>query len=220
MNDIKVVAFDCDGVLFNTEKANKAYYNQILNHFGNPPMTPEQFAYAHMHTADESLAYLFDDAENLAAAQSYRKRMRYLKFIKYMIIEPDLKSLLDRLRPKYKTAIATNRSGTMDSVLIEHQLEGYFDLVVSVLEVAHPKPHPDPLLKILEYFKIKPHQAIYVGDSSVDEQAARSAGIPLVAYQNRSLSADFHIESLKEIEAILEGDGKMATLMPTQKRQK
>jgi HAD superfamily hydrolase (TIGR01509 family) len=208
MNDIKVVAFDCDGVLFNTEKANKAYYNQILKHFGKPPMTPEQFAYAHMHTADESLAYLFDDAESLAAAQSYRKGMQYLEFIKYMIIEPYLKPLLDRLRPKYKTAIATNRSDTMDSVLSEHQLEGYFDLVVSVLEVAHPKPHPDPLLKILEYFKIKPHQAIYVGDSSVDEQAAKSAGIPLIAYQNRSLSADFHIESLKEIEAILEGDGK------------
>ena len=29
MKNIKVVAFDCDGVMFDTMKANMAYYNQI-----------------------------------------------------------------------------------------------------------------------------------------------------------------------------------------------
>ena len=204
MNDIKVVAFDCDGVLFNTEKANKAYYNQILNHFGKPPMTPEQFAYAHMHTADESLAYLFNDAKSLAAAQSYRKNMRYLKFIRYMIIEPYLKSLLDRLRPKYKTAIATNRSDTMDRLLAEFNLTEQFDLVVTSFDIPRPKPHPDSLLKILSYFSIVPHQALYVGDSQVDADAAAAAGVPFVAYRNETLLTQYHIENLKDLEELLE----------------
>ncbi|MBW1841164.1 MAG: hypothetical protein JRI75_05165, partial [Deltaproteobacteria bacterium] len=52
MKDIVVVAFDCDGVMFDTTRANMAYYNRILNHFGKPDMTPEQFSFAHMHTAD------------------------------------------------------------------------------------------------------------------------------------------------------------------------
>ena len=55
MEKIKVVAFDCDGVMFDTEKANKAFYNHILNQFGRPDMTPEQFAYASMHTAERCL---------------------------------------------------------------------------------------------------------------------------------------------------------------------
>ena len=56
MEDVSVVAFDCYGVLFDTAQSNRAYYNEILNHFGRPSLTPEQFAYVHMHTLDESLA--------------------------------------------------------------------------------------------------------------------------------------------------------------------
>jgi phosphoglycolate phosphatase-like HAD superfamily hydrolase len=43
-----------------------------------------------------------------------------------------------------------------------------------------------------------------VGDSKLDEIAAKAAGMPFVAYKNRSLSADFYIQSLKEVEGIIE----------------
>jgi phosphoglycolate phosphatase-like HAD superfamily hydrolase len=55
----------------------------------------------------------------------------------------------------------------------------------------------------LEHFKIEPHEAIYVGDSVLDELAAEAAGIPLVAYGNRHLSAVYYIETLKEIVDLL-----------------
>jgi phosphoglycolate phosphatase len=205
MKNISVVAFDCDGVLFDTEKANKAYYNQILNHFGMPDMDDEQFIYTHMHTADESIRYLFQGEEFLGAAQKYRKRMNYFQFIPFMEIAPFLKQVLQNLRSSYKTAIATNRSDTMQAVLETYGLVEHFDLVVSALEVERPKPHPDPLFKIIDHFQLKPENLIYVGDSKVDEQAARAAGVALVAYKNRSLTADFHIDSMQELEQILAG---------------
>jgi phosphoglycolate phosphatase len=204
MDHIKVVAFDCDGVMFDTTKANMAYYNEILQHFGRPTLTPDQFAYCHSHTADQSISYLFNDDERFREAQQYRKSMSYIPFLKYMVVEPHLKLLLGKLRPRYKTAIATNRSNTMDRVLSEHGLEGYFDLVVSSSDVDRPKPYPDPLIKILEYFEIEASNALYVGDSELDEIAAKAAGVPFVAYQNRSLLANFHIKSLKEIAQILD----------------
>lgn len=203
MEEIKVVAFDCDGVLFDTVKANKAYYNRILSHFGKPEMTSEQFAYSHMHTVDESLANLFGDEKMREAAHAYRKKMGYGSFIKYMEMEPYLKPLLKKLRPAYKTAIVTNRTDTMHQVLAEFGIDKDFDLVVTALDVSRPKPHAKPLLKVLEHFSITPRQIIYVGDSEVDEIAAKAAGIPLIAYDNPSLLADFHITSLKEIEKIL-----------------
>ncbi len=86
MKNIKVVAFDCDGVMFDTMKANMAYYNKILDHFGRPAMTTEQFAFSHMHTADQSIANLFNDMESFEAAQAYRKNMSYLPFLKYSIV--------------------------------------------------------------------------------------------------------------------------------------
>lgn len=203
MNDIKVIAFDCDGVMFDSVQSNMDYYNSILNHFGKPKMTPEQFAHAHMHTANEVLDNLFNDPETLEAAYAFRKKMSYWPFIKGMKMEPDLKDLLEKIRPKYKTAIATNRSDTMQGILVEHGLAGYFDLVVCALDVKDPKPHPESLIKIVEHFNIKPSQAIYVGDSVLDELAAKGAGIPLVSYNNKDLSAQYHISRLKELEAIL-----------------
>jgi len=203
MENIKVVAFDCDGVLFDTEKANMAYYDQVLNHFDLPAMTKEQFAFTQMHTVDQSLAYLFEDKTTLEIAQTFRKNLSYIPFLKFMEIEPYLKPLLEKLRPAFKTAIATNRTDTMDRVLTEHDLTEFFDLVVTASDVKRPKPDPEPLVKIIEYFNLKPQHMIYVGDSKLDESAAKSAGVVMVAYKNRSLLADFHIESLKELEYIL-----------------
>ena len=85
---IEVVAFDCDGVMFDSSEANRAYYDQVLAHVGLPAMTPEQRVYAHMHTVDESLRYLIDDPETLSAAQQYRTQMSYLGFIRHMVMEP------------------------------------------------------------------------------------------------------------------------------------
>jgi len=154
MKHIKVVGFDCDGVLFDTKQANRAFYNHILNHFGKKAMTDEQFAFIHMHTLDESLGYLFPDRESLTAIHDYRKTMDYQWYLQLLSVEPHLVSLLKKIRPKRKTAIATNRTDTMNHLLAEFGLDGYFDLVVTSTDVERPKPHPDALLKVLDYFDI------------------------------------------------------------------
>lgn len=207
MNGIKVLTFDCDGVMFDTEKANKAYYNYILNHFGRPSMTPDQFSYAQMHTVDESLALLFDDPGSYAAAQKLRKTTGYDPYLKYMKMESDLLPLLKKLSGRINIAVATNRSDTMQKVLAVHGIEQYFDLVVTALDVPRPKPYPDPLIRVLENFQIAPDEMIYIGDSKLDELAAHAAGVPLVAYDNPSLKGDYHIKRLSEIENILNSLG-------------
>ena len=119
-------------------------------------------------------------------------------------MEPDLVPLLKKMRPKFKTAIATNRSDTMNGLLTEFGLAEYFDLVVTSIDILHPKPYPDALLKILDYFNIEPHQALYIGDSPVDAEAACRAKIPFVAYRNEMLPAKYHIGNLLELGQILE----------------
>jgi HAD superfamily hydrolase (TIGR01509 family) len=189
--------------MFDTGNANRMYYNRVLRHMGKADMTDGQFAFVHMHTVDESIALLFPDPSEYRAAQDFRISMSYGDFIPHMLPEPYLKKLLQRLRPRYKTAIATNRSDTMPRVLAEFGLENDFDMVVTSLDVKHPKPHPEELLRILTAFRLSASQAVYVGDSKVDEMAAKSADMTFIACKNKDLSADFHIESLKEMENIL-----------------
>jgi len=203
MRKFKAVVFDCDGVMFDSRQANINFYNHILEHFNLPPMEEEEEKYVHMHTANESVRYIFRGTPYTHVAQQYRVENDYSPFIKDMIIEPGLKELLKMLKPKYGLGIATNRSNTIGEVLKSNSLEDFFDIVVSSLDVQQPKPHPESLSKILSFFRIDPEQALYVGDSIVDCEMAKAAGVPFVAYKNCDLDADYHVDHHKEIAHIV-----------------
>ncbi len=203
MKGIKSIAFDCDGVMFDTEQSNRAYYNHLLDHFDLPAMTPEQFRFIHMHTVKESIPFLFENKIEMEKVNAYRLTLDYLPFISEMEMEPYLKPLIRRIRPFLKTAVATNRTDSIEMVIQMHGLTGYFDAVVSAGDVVHPKPHPDLLIKILRNFGINPQEMLYVGDSKLDEIAAHRANVGFIAYGNTDLAADFHIQSLREIEGII-----------------
>lgn len=199
----KVIAFDCDGVMFDTAADNRAYYNTLLKHLGMRAMTDAQFSYTHAHTVDESIEFLCGHAGLAEQAQELLKTMSYLPFVKGMTMEPYLVPLLNKLRRVYRTAIATNRTYSMEHVLVEHDLGLYFDYVVCAADVTRPKPHPEGLVKIADHFDIRVSELFYIGDTTVDEAAARDAGVVFAAYGNPSLAAAYHIESLAELGKIL-----------------
>lgn len=203
MENIKAIIFDCDGVIFDSRPANIIFYNAILERFGKPKLTDTQLRYVHMHTAEESINFLFKGDEKLADAQRYRLNMDYTPFSRYIVLEPYIVEILEYLYPHFKTALCTNRSTSTNTVLRNHGLSQYFDMVVSALDVQNPKPHPEPILKILHHFGIGGHEAIYIGDSEVDQEAADSAGVIFISYKNQGLKAACHINSLLELSKIL-----------------
>jgi len=47
--------------------------------------------------------------------------------------------------------------------------------------LENKKPHPEPLLYLMELYQVTPQQTLMVGDSVSDVAAARAAGCPVVA---------------------------------------
>ena len=207
MKRISTVIFDCDGVMFDSRQANANYYNQILATFGLPSMAGDEAEFVHSHTADESIQHIFRGTSFVELAKDYRMQIDYFPFIKDMIMEPGLKELLKMLKPQYGLAVATNRSDTIGKVLESNGLTKYFDIVVSSLDVQRPKPHPEAIHKILDFFQISPEQCLYVGDSLVDWQTARASGVTLVAYQNDALETPWKVKKLSEIRDVLNAFG-------------
>ena len=201
---ISAIIFDCDGVMFDSRRANVDFYNHILSHFGLPPLADDDVAFVHMHTAEESVNHIFRDSPYRAQAQEYRlTTLDHTPFIREMVMEPGLTELLEFLKPRFGLAVATNRSNTIGKVLECHGLTGYFDIVVSSLDVKNPKPHPEPILKIFDFFGIESHQCLYVGDSEVDWEVCQASGVTLVAYRNRGLKAPYCINNLLDMLTIL-----------------
>jgi phosphoglycolate phosphatase len=197
------VIFDCDGVMFDSRRANINYYNYLLSCFNLPPMTNAKIDFVHSYTADDSVRHIFEGTPFFEQAMALKANVDYSPFIRDMVIEPGLKELLKELKPQFGLGVATNRSTTIGKVLQYHGLDGFFDIVVSSLDVKNPKPHPESLLKILDFFNISPTKALYIGDSKLDNLSARSAGVIFIAYKNRDLDADYHVDSMMEILDII-----------------
>lgn len=202
-NMIKLVAFDCDGVLFDSRPANIAFYNSILTHFGRPLLTPEAVDYIHSHTVLQSLEHIFEGYPDMAAVLDFPRTCDYSPFIAMLVEEPHLREFLQFLRPGRFTALATNRTTTTQAVLQYHGLTDDFDLVISAKDVSNPKPHPESFVRILAHFQLAPHEAVYIGDSQVDERFAANAGVTFVAYRNPSLKADYYLESFAAGPALI-----------------
>ena len=200
---ISAVIFDCDGVMFDSCQANINFYDHLLEHYGLPLMNEDEVAFVHMNTAEKSVRYIFDGTPFTDEAQAYRMQVDYTPFIRDMVIEPGLKNLLGKLKPRVGLAVATNRSNTIEEVLEQNGLSRFFDIVVSSLDVENPKPHPESIHKILDFFDIGPDQAVYVGDSVIDLDTAKAAGVCFIAYGNGSLETPLKAMSMEELEQIL-----------------
>ncbi|PIE72343.1 MAG: beta-phosphoglucomutase [Deltaproteobacteria bacterium] len=198
---LKVIVFDCDGVMFDSKQANIKYYNAVLQHFGLPPMDAEEETVTHMASVEDSLAHIFRNAPQITQAEirAYLSRLTYEPFLPYMHMEADLIEFLNRVEASYKLAISTNRSGTMLPLLKRHGLERYFEKVVTALSAKRPKPAPDGLLEILDHFSCQPEEAIFIGDSIVDQQQADACRVDLIAFKSPDLPARYHVQSFLEI---------------------
>jgi HAD superfamily hydrolase (TIGR01549 family) len=144
------------------------------------------------------LAYIFPDHPNLDEIIHYCRSLDYMKFIPLMLREAHLIEFLQFLRPRFGTAVATNRTTSTRAVFEHHQLQEFFDIIISAQDVAHPKPHPESFLKIFQHFDIEPEEALYFGDSTVDQEFARNCGVPFVAFRNPKLHADYYVDSFAQ----------------------
>lgn len=200
-----LVIFDCDGVLFDSREANHRYYDFIATRLGRSPLTREELDYVHMHTAEESLRFMFRDSPHLVErALELAAEVGYDPFLPYMEREPGMEETIERLRAAgVKTAISTNRSTTMPRLREIFRLDPLFDAIVSALDVEHPKPHPQGVEMILSRLGIPREKAVYVGDSQVDEETAVNSGLPLIAYKNRALKGLHYVDSFPEIGEIV-----------------
>jgi len=207
LKTLKVIIYDCDGVLIDSRESNLAFYNHILGRFSLSPLTPEQLDFVQVSTAQAAIQRLFAGTPFLEEAQAYQRNLDNRPFLALMRLEPHVREVLEEVRPSCRTAIATNRGKSLPLVLKHLGLKSLFDFTVTCYDVSRPKPHPECLLKILHHFQVEPEEALFMGDAPEDALVSRRAGIPFAAYKNPGLQARYHLEDHLELLKIL---GKMA----------
>lgn len=182
----KAVIYDCDGVMFNSLEANCAFYDSVFGHMGIQldRGDSEMMKVIHTYANREVLRHFFPEQEELDEAVRYCGTIDYRKLFPLLKMEAGYIETLDNLKNHVQLAVCTNRSTSMEALLVEYGLAGYFSMVMTAARASFPKPHPDPLNRILAYYGIEPRDALFVGDSAIDQQAAAAAAVPFIAYRS------------------------------------
>jgi len=195
---VHCVIYDCDGVLFDSLEANTKLYNDLCALVGRYPLREDEMRYVHTHTVYEALHFIFgkeNDLEKKALEILKQKQVDLKNYVGYLKMEPHLFQTLERLKEKgILLVINTNRTTSMKYIMERYNLWPFFDMVVTALDVKNPKPHPESIEKIVQAFNLNKEQAVFVGDSEVDQQTAKSSGIRFVAYKNKEIANDAYID--------------------------
>lgn len=87
--------------------------------------------------------------------------------------------------------VVTNKAERFTRPLLEAlELLGRAACVVGGDTTARAKPHPDPLIHAARGIGLEPSRCLYVGDDLRDVQAARAAGMPVLAAAYGYLGVD------------------------------
>lgn len=200
---IKAVLFDVDGVLIDSKNNNVALYQNVLQKAGYPkPERDEVLAGFHMSFA-QNVARIIgnDDSEVISKIVDLAKNPDLMPQGMY-IFPASIDDTLVDLSSKYKLGVVTGRmDAEMQHVFREKDIKDYFDTIIVLEHYKRTKPDPEPLLLALEHLEILPEEAIYIGDSHTDIEAAKAAGMRSI-HLNDSKHPDAEI-GIKDFSEVL-----------------
>jgi phosphoglycolate phosphatase len=76
--------------------------------------------------------------------------------------------------------VSTKYRRRIVEVLKREGLDHLFEVVIGGDEVAQHKPHPQGLFRAMQKLECSPSSVVYVGDSVVDAELAKRAGVSLI----------------------------------------
>ncbi len=199
--EVKAVLFDLDGVLVDSYEAWFLAYNQTLKHFGFKPVSDTYFSKHFGKPVEDDVKRVFIGKTTEEVMDGYA--MHFPKNAKYVRLFPNVKKVLDYLKNKdIKIGLISNSHIKIARSILKHfKIIKYFDVIVTRSDVKRGKPAPDMVLKACKMLKIKPKDAILVGDTKNDIVAGRKTGCFAVGY---GVEGDIKIKDLNKIKDFIE----------------
>ena len=122
--------------------------------------------------------------------------------LEHLGVVSEVPRVFETLRERsLRTAVITNTPAPMAWKMVK-RAGGSPDLLVGGTDVSHPKPAPDMVLRACELLGVPAGEALVVGDSRYDREAARAAG---TRFAGLGIEGDVRIDRLVDVLRIIAG---------------
>lgn len=212
---MKALVFDMDGTLLHTFPDLARAANRALELRGFPTRTHEELlefmGYGGRWLINQAVPTSASEAERQRAFELWRKH--YIES-GYVGTEPfpGVVEVVRELRARdMRMAVVSNKLDEGVRNLTDRHFPGLFDMVRGDLPGMPRKPDATVLLQVLDELGVHPGDAAYIGDTNVDVQTARNAGVMAVGVSWGYAKAD--PLSMADLDAFIRHPDELLTLV-------
>jgi len=199
LDKFKGLIWDLDGTIYDITAAIKKAVDDVIEKYDlsvNPNEVMEEVAHLIEEIQNYPVPKILLNSYELLKVKflegiTFFKKVRiaiflFNQFNKYKEAESTLfEGIEDLLRSlfnkKLNMAILTNnKSQYAEEVLEKFNLTKYFNTIIGFNDVSEVKPNPEGILKILNKWKIKSSEAIFIGDMTTDVDAGKAAQVKMI----------------------------------------
>lgn len=180
------IVFDLDGTLVDSAPDIAVAVNRVLADEGLEPLTLAQVT----SFIGNGLPRLIERVMRARGIGAHHFDRLYDEMKEYYNAAPadestpmpGVPALLHKLKADgHRLGVCTNKPEEPARLMLHLLgLENYFDTVVGGDSLDEKKPHPAPL--ILAFDRLGDAPRLYVGDSEIDAETAKAAGVPFAIY--------------------------------------
>ncbi len=191
---MRAVIFDLDGTLVDSNELHVEAWDEAFRHFGKE-FPKEKLRKQIGKGGDQYLPEFLNEFEIRtlgAEIEQFRSKLFIQKYRDRVRPFPQVRELLQRVRDDgKKIALATsgNESETKFYLKLLH-ISDLVDAYTSKNDVAQSKPQPDIFLRALNLLHLSATDAIVIGDTPYDIEAAKKIGLSTIAVLCGGFSTD------------------------------
>ncbi|MGB7606413.1 MAG: pyrophosphatase PpaX [Lutisporaceae bacterium] len=176
----KYILFDLDGTLIDTNQLIiNSFKHTYKTHLNKDVEESEIYKYFGEPLITTLRRYSEDNAEELYKTYTDFNESKHDSSVALCC---NIKECLEALKELgCILAVVTSKRAKMAHRGLElFDIMKFFSVVVTIDDTEHHKPHPEPVLKALEFLGAKPEEALMIGDSIFDIKCAHNADVKAV----------------------------------------
>jgi len=208
----KVVIYDMDGVIIDSEPLWRIAYIKVFGNFGIT-LTDDQMKQSKGLRVDDEVSFLCNryrlhEPSPHVISDMIKEKMRELIISHGTAMKGFHESVELFVSESFRLALASSSDySIIHSVLEKLDIFDYFETVHSAEEEQFGKPHPGVYLSTTRKMNVSPQQCIAIEDSYYGVLAAKAALMDCIAipeqfpdFDRRFIIADHVLESLSTID--------------------
>ncbi len=193
--NIKTILFDLDGTLIDTNELIQESFKHTFSQYGysftdreilqfnGPPLT-HTFSALNPELVDDMIATYRE--HNLAHHNDYVKAFPHVQEVLQALSNNGMKMGIVSAKMRPGVELGLEVTG----------IRGFFDAIITIDDVHHPKPHPEPVLKAMKHIGGMAETTLMVGDNYHDIESGKNAGVKTAAVA-WSLKGEAFLQSFK-----------------------